>query len=71
MWYDREAKYRTLQASSVTTGEVASTRAGGGAMDDGDSCASSDNLASHKRPHRLTGFGTSPASAGEAITDIV
>ena len=35
-------------------------------MDDGDSCASSDNCASHKRPYRLTAFGTSPASAGEA-----
>ena len=40
-------------------------------MDDGDSCASSDNRASHKRPYRLTAFGTSPASGGEAITDIV
>ena len=40
-------------------------------MDGGDSCASGGNRASHKRPYRLTAFGTSPASAGEAITDIV
>ena len=33
-------------------------------MDDGDSCASSDNLASHKRPYRLTAFGTSPRLGG-------
>ncbi|AME03392.1 hypothetical protein AXE86_04455 [Selenomonas sp. oral taxon 136] len=67
LWYDREAKYCPLQASPVTTGEVASLASRKGRHgDDGDTCASSDNHASHKRPHRPTAFGTSPASAGEA-----